>query len=176
MVNSRPMGSARVPGAPGITAHPAEMRGVLLRAVRHHCPFELRSQVEDLAHTAWLRIMEREAGEDLAALEPSYLWRVAFTVVIDEIRRRNARVRQTETLQAVPNPVVPGPDVGVEIRSCLEGLPEARRLPVILHLQGFRNEEVARALQFNEKRAQNLIYRGLEQLRRCLRSKGIEEP
>jgi len=72
--------------------------------------------------------------------------------------------------------VAPGPELGGEIRSCLERLPEARQLPVILHLQGFRNEEVARALQFNEKRAQNLIYRGLEQLRRCLAGKGIEEP
>jgi RNA polymerase sigma-70 factor (ECF subfamily) len=163
------MGSARVPGAPGIAAHPAEMRAILLRAVRHHCPSDLRSQAEDLAHTAWLRIMEREAGEDLTALEPSYLWRVAFTVVV-------ARVTQAETLQAVPREPAPGPDVGVEIRSCLEQLPEARQLPVILHLQGFRNEEVARALQSNEKRAENLIYRGLEQLRQCLRSKGIDEP
>lgn len=152
------------------------MRAVLLRAVRHHCPFELRSQVEDLAHTALLRIMEREAGEDFATLEPSYLWRVAFTVVVDEIRRRSARVAQAETLKAVPHDEVPGPDIGAEIRHCLEQLPEARQLPVILHLQGFRNEEVALALQSNEKRAENLIYRGLEQLRRCLAGKGIEEP
>jgi len=125
------------------------MRTVLLRAVRRHCPAELRSQTEDLAHTAWLRIVEREAGENLTRLEPSYLWRVAFTVVIDEIRRRSARVAQAETLQAGPRAVAPGPELG---------------------------EEVARALQFNEKRAQNLIYRGLEQLRRCLAAKGIEEP
>jgi RNA polymerase sigma-70 factor, ECF subfamily len=170
------MGSAGVPGSPGIAAHPAEMRAVLLRAVRHHCPAELQSQTEDLAHTAWLRIMERKAGEDLGTLEPSYLWRVAFTVVIDEIRRRSARVSQAETLKAVPRPVLPGPDVGAEIRDCLEKLPEARQLPVILHLQGFRNEEIGRALQSNEKRAENLVYRGLEQLRRCLAAKGIEEP
>jgi len=170
------MGSARLPGVPGIAAHPAEMRAVLVRAVRHHCPSELRSQAEDLAHTAWLRIVERKGGEDSAALEPSYLWRVAFTVVIDEIRRRSARTAQVETLRTVPHAVVPGPDLGAEIRSCLEQLPEARQLPVILHLQGFRNEEVARALHFNEKRAENLIYRGLEQLRQCLSAKGIEEP
>ena len=152
------------------------MRAVLLRAVTHHCPSELRSQAEDLAHTAWLRIVERRGGEDLPTLEPSYLWRVAFTVVIDEIRRRSARMAQAETLQAVPRPVVPGPDLGAEIRNCLERLPEARQLPVILHLQGFRNDEVARALQFNEKRAENLIYRGLQQLRLCLSARGIDAP
>jgi len=170
------MGSARVPASRASADRAAEVRTVLLRAVRHHCPAELRSQTEDLAHTAWLRIVEREAGENLTGLEPSYLWRVAFTVVIDEIRRRSARVAQAETLQAGPRAVAPGPELGAEIRSCLERLPEARQLPVILHLQGFRNEEVARALQFNEKRAQNLIYRGLEQLRRCLAGKGLEEP
>ncbi|MGZ6077277.1 MAG: RNA polymerase sigma factor [Myxococcaceae bacterium] len=170
------MVSARSPAVPGIADHPAELRAVLLRAVNHHCPSYLRSQAEDLAHTAWLRIVERQGGEDLATLQPSYLWRVAFTVVIDEIRRRSARMAQAETLQAVPRPMVPGPDLGAEIRNCLERLPEARQLPVILHLQGFRNDEVGRALQFNEKRAENLIYRGLEQLRRCLSARGIEEP
>ena len=159
-----------------IGKQPAEMRAVLLRAVTHHCPAELRSQTEDLAHTAWLRIVERRRGEDFSTLEPSYLWRVAFTVVIDEIRRRSARMTQAERLRAAPAPVAPGPDVGAEIRDCLQQLPEARQLPVILHLQGFRNVEVARALHWNEKRAENLIYRGLEQLRRCLSGKGIDAP
>lgn len=155
---------------------PAEIRALLLRAVARHCPRELHSQQEDLVHTAWLRIVEREGGEDFTRLEPSYFWRVAFTVVIDEIRRRGARATQARALEALPVAVAPGPDLGAEIRDCVEKLPASRQLPVILHLQGFRNIEVARACQWTEKRAENLVYRGLEQLRRCLEAKGLDAP
>ena len=103
----------------------------------------------------------------------SYLWRVAYTVVIDEIRRRSARQAQLRGLESAPGPVAPGPDLGAEIRDCLAQLPESRQLPVILHLQGFRNVEVGTALRVGEKRAENLVYRGLEQLRRCLSGKGL---
>ena len=68
--------------------------------------------------------------------------------------------------------VASAPDLALEIRDCLERLPESRQLPVILHLQGLRHVEVARALGSTEKRVENLVYRGLEQLRRCLEGKG----
>ena len=144
----------------------------MLRAVRTRCPPELRAQAEDLAHTAWVRILERYKGEDFSRLEPSYFWRVAFTVVIDEIRRRAARESQAQELAAAPERVASAPDLAFEIRDCLERLPESRQLPVILHLQGLRHVEAARALSSTEKRIENLVYRGLEQLRRCLEGKG----
>ena len=37
-----------------------------------------------------------------------------------------------------------------------------------LHLQGFRVAEVATALGWTEKQAENLVYRGLADLRICL--------
>jgi len=94
-------------------------------------------------------------------------------VVIDEIRRRSARTSQVRTLEAQPPASAPGPDLAVEIRDCIERLPDSRQLPVILHLQGFRNVEVGRACRSTEKAAENLVYRGLEQLRRCLEDKGV---
>lgn len=149
-----------------------ELHAILLRAVRTRCPPALRSQAEDLAHTAWLRILERYRGEDFSRLEPSYFWKVAFTVIIDEIRRRAARESQVLELAAAPEPLAAAPDLALEIRDCLGRLPESRQLPVILHLQGLRHVEVARALGSTEKRVENLVYRGLEQLRRCLEGKG----
>ena len=67
----------------------------------------------------------------------------------------------------------PLPELGVGIRDCLGGLAEPRRLAVLLHLEGFRAEEASRVLHWDVKRVQNLIYRGLADLRRCLEGKGL---
>jgi RNA polymerase sigma-70 factor (ECF subfamily) len=47
-------------------------------------------------------------------------------------------------------------------------LQDRRRTAVTLHLQGFRTGEVAAALGWTEKQAENLVYRGLADLRACL--------
>jgi RNA polymerase sigma-70 factor, ECF subfamily len=156
----------------GIPAADTEgMRSILVRAVACHCPAWLGSQAEDLVQTALLRMMERPTPEGTGPPRASYLWRVAFSVVIDEIRRRKrTQSYQTEAESRVGQ-TSPGPDLGAEIRDCLAQLPEARRLSVTLHLQGFRLSEVATALRWSEKRVENLIYRGLADMRRCLRGK-----
>ena len=41
-----------------------------------------------------------------------------------------------------------------------------------LHLHGFSAEQAARSLGYLLKRVQNLTYRGLAELRKCLRTKG----
>jgi RNA polymerase sigma-70 factor (ECF subfamily) len=59
-------------------------------------------------------------------------------------------------------------DVQAEILACLGQLQERRRVAVTLHLQGYAVGEVASALGWTEKQAENLVYRGLGDLRRCL--------
>ncbi len=109
----------------------------------------------------------------------SYLWKVAQHAVIDELRRRRVR----------PEPASPGPEavVGTSdpevalkgqritagIDDCMQGIAPDRRAAVGLYLQGMSVPEVARALQWNRKRAENQVYRGLADLRRCLLSKGL---
>ena len=44
---------------------------------------------------------------------------------------------------------------------------------VTLHLQGHRGAETARLLGWSAKRAENLIYRGLADLRACLEARGM---
>ena len=48
-----------------------------------------------------------------------------------------------------------------------------RRLAVTLHLQGHSVPEAARLLDWAVKRTENLVYRGLADLRECLTAKGI---
>ena len=48
-----------------------------------------------------------------------------------------------------------------------------RRLAVTLHLQGHTVPQAARLLDFSPKQTENLVYRGLADLRACLLAKGI---
>src|SRR5262249_28815378 len=95
-----------------------------------------------------------------------YLWRVAYTVVIDEIRRFRRQQRQAEQLPGDERGT-PGPEVRSELLECLAVLQERRRTAVTLHLQGFRTGEVAAALGWTHKQAENLVDRGLADLRAC---------
>ena len=56
---------------------------------------------------------------------------------------------------------------------CLGGMVEPRRLTVQLRLCGYGLTEAARALGWSRKRVDNLLYRGLADLRRCLEQKGF---
>lgn len=154
------------------------MLGTLRAAVRRACPSESAAQQEDLVQVALLRILERErADEQNTVRTASYLWRVAFSVTADELRRRRSeagRLPETDMQDSeLPEPSTLGPDVGLSIRDCLSRLAEPRRLAVLLHLQGFRAEEGMRILHWNLKRVRNLTYRGLADLRECLSEKGL---
>jgi RNA polymerase sigma-70 factor (ECF subfamily) len=110
----------------------------------------------------------------------SYLWRVAYSATIDEIRR--ARVRREAEQRAAEQPQAEAPraDQGARRRElaraivgCLETLVEARQVAVTMHLQGHSVPESARMLGWEAKRVENLVYRGLADLRECLDGKGF---
>jgi len=143
------------------------IRQVLIRAVERHCPPGLAAHREDFVQMALIRLLDQPAGEGTATRGASYLWRVAYTVVIDEIRRFRRQQRQVQQL-ATGGGTVPGPEARSAILECIEALQERRRAAVSLHLQGFRTPEVAAALGWTEKQAENLVYRGLADLRVCL--------
>jgi RNA polymerase sigma-70 factor, ECF subfamily len=143
------------------------LRAVLLRAVERQCPPELAAHREDFVQLALLRLLDRSRSEGTRPLRASYLWKVAYTVIIDEIRRFRRQQRQGEAL-AGGDPVVPGPDVRAEIQDCLQGLQDRRRVAVTLYLEGFGTSEVAQAMGWTIKQAENLIYRGVADLRDCL--------
>lgn len=162
----------------------------LRRAVARACPPELGSLREDLVQAALVRVLEVEArGEQNRVRTTSYLWRVAWSAVIDELRRQ--RRSPTVSLEVVAGtsddrgladgaPPVPGllpvthtsPGLGLALRDCLSRLIAQRRAAVVLHLHGFTASEAARTLGREEKQVQNAIYRGLANLRECLEGKG----
>lgn len=164
---------------------PEQIRALLARAVAATCPAWLADQRQDLVQAAWLRIAEMvERAGDTRSLSSSYLWRVATTTLIDEIRRVRAERRVVLPAVADPDAVAasdrPGPHREIEgrevreaIADCLAGIVRSRRRVVTMHLIGYTPTEMAELTGLAVKQTRNLLFRGLTDLRECLRSKGV---
>ena len=162
-----------------------ELRTELVRAVRSLCPRWLTSRMDDLVQVAILRIVElRRRSEQDRELSSFYLKRVAYSALVDEIRRlERRRESPLEGDDGEPLPLAsatPGPDrvqagkeIGEGIRGCLGALLRPRQLAVTLYLQDVSVVDAARLLGWELKQTRNLVYRGLGDLRRCLQEKGF---
>jgi len=164
-----------------------ELRACLVRAVGRLCPSWLGSQREDLVQASVMRVMrmlERPPiGEEQRTYASSYLYKVAYTALVDEIRRvrrrretdlDDATVQQATTAAPDPERAAASAEVGRGIQACLSNMIRDRRLAVILYLQGHTVAEAARILDWPFKRTENLVYRGLADLRTCLAAKGLQ--
>jgi len=162
----------------------ATIRRELIRAVRAVCPPWLRERSEDVVQNALLRVynLDRraEAPRDLAA---SYLWKVAYSATVDEMRRVGGRpdeVPLAEVGEPAPSQSDAGPErraagrqLGEAITGCLGAMVDARRHAVSLYLFGHNVPQAAKLLGWGRKRVENLVFRGLADLRRCLENKGF---
>ncbi len=181
----------RVSGAPPATAaagisgaEVARLREDLVRAVARACPRWLADRADDLVQNALLRVLDvRSRREEEPEFSALYLRKAAYSAVVDEIRRLRRRGEVPLDQDGVAEPSVEEPDperraagseLGREVRACLSGLLAARRRAVTLHLLGHSVPEAARLLGVRAKQAENLVYRGLADLRRCLEGKGVK--
>lgn len=162
-----------------------QLREDLARAVARVCPPRMADRRDDLVQTAMMRVMELQRREpDLSRLTSAYLYRVAYTALVDELRNVSRRREvQLEEVESLPEPPVAsgdpekaagGSQIAQAVRDCLRKLVQDRRLAVTLFLQGHSVPESARLLGWDDKRTENLIYRGLAALRLCLSTKGFE--
>lgn len=129
-----------------------------------------------------MEILEKREGK--VVFTASYLRRVAYSTLVDEIRRRRRR-RESPLEEPDGNardPISPAPSphataegrrISESIHGCLQGLLEDRRRAVTLHLQGHSVPQAAEILGWKPKRTENLVYRGLADLRQCLTTKGL---
>jgi len=169
----------------------AQLHRDLVRAVDRVCPRWMADRADDLVQVALMRVMEiQRKKEGTAEFSAFYLKKAAYSAMIDEIRR--LRRRQEVSLEggsdeeepaAVYDPAAPGPDperasagrqVGRAIRDCLGRMVPPRRHAVTLNLQGHSVPEIGRLLGWTAKKAENLVYRGMSDLRGCLGEKGIQ--
>ena len=131
-----------------------------------------------------MQIVDRQApdGEGNRPFASSYLYRVAHSVLVDEIRRVRRR-RETDLedegvapvaiTRQDPEQIAASREVGRGIQDCLSRMSRERRLAVTLYLLGHSVTEASGVLDWPAKRTENLVYRGLADLRECLVSKGM---
>lgn len=161
-----------------------ELRRRLLTAIARICPAWLSAQAEDIVQSAMMSIIDsRRTDENIAGLRSLYLKRAAYTAMVDEIRRlRRDRLAPDgdEIVSRAEDPSGKDPEesarlsqLGAAIRMCLAGLASARRIAVTLYLHGHSVPEASRLGKWTPKRTENLVYRGLADLRACLASKGM---
>jgi RNA polymerase sigma-70 factor (ECF subfamily) len=136
-----------------------------------------------------MRVMEiQRKKEGTAELNAFYLRKAAYSAMIDEIRRLRRRQEVSfeggsDEDEAISyDPAAPDPDperasagrqAGRAIRDCLGLMVPPRRHAVTLNLQGHSVPEVGKLMGWTAKKAENLVYRGMADLRDCLATKGI---
>ena len=165
----------------------ATLRQDIARAVARLCTGWSPQRRDDLVQVAVMRVMQvtakRNAGtEENERLASSYLYKVAYSVLIDEIRRLRRHPETSLDDGAVapvaiarddPERTALSSEIGRAVQACLSAMKRERRLATTLHLQGHTVAEAARILDWGAKQTENLVYRGLADLRRCLLARGI---
>jgi RNA polymerase sigma-70 factor (ECF subfamily) len=155
----------------------------LSQAVRRVCPSWLVSERDDLVQTALIKILERERRTGTQQqLEKAYLYRVAHSVLVDEIRSRRRRKEQPldeqpdgeREVRTTPETQVASQELGRQIHECMQEIKRERRLALALRLQGYSVSECADRLGWQHKQTENLVHRGMADLRRLLEARGVK--
>jgi RNA polymerase sigma-70 factor (ECF subfamily) len=152
-------------------------------AVRRACPPWLDSHADDIVQNVLIQLLGKMRGETNVAFNSIYLTKAAYGATVDEIRRVTRRresamtdehvIERIATDEESPERRVEAEQIGLGIQDCLGRLAWPRRAAVTLWLQGCTVPEIADRRQWPFKRAHNLVYRGLANLRTCLETKGL---
>jgi RNA polymerase sigma factor (sigma-70 family) len=140
----------------------------------------------DIEQEVRIRLWKAIERDRFGAFHASYVQKVVATTVIDALRR--AEVRAAEPLPEDDDEAGQLPEEGVGpeqsasdgermggLQRCLGEIPERRRLPITLHLQGFSLQEIADVVGTSAEAARKLVSRGLEELKSKLRAQGHGE-
>lgn len=183
------MDSEDNPGDPAASTSPLARESVdtlrhrVVRAVRRQCPGWLAHQADDIVQNVLAQLVKKlRQGETNPGLSAMYVEKAAYGATVDEMRRLSRRresqadtvsLERAHSSAAGPEGLVAALEIGRGIRDCLTGLIPPRRMGVTLYLQGCTVPEIAKRRRWKFKRAHNLVYRGLADLRRCLETKGL---
>lgn len=177
---------------PGIDALDATLTGFaeMVRRVawRHRLS---DADVDDVMQEVRIRLWKASggaggAGEQILQSPASYVYRTAVSAAIDLIRRqRSERARRTVSiddegvtpvLHTAPTAQadLEGAELATQVDRAIEAIPESRRPVVRMYLAGYSREDIADLMGWTEAKTRNLLYRGLDDLRRRLTAMGIE--
>ncbi len=141
------------------------------------------ADVEQDVHIRLWKALERDPN---ALLPASYIQKVVASVLVDAVRRASLRV--TDALPAddsdshwEPAAVDPSPEQWAaesrqldRVAQAIGAIPERRRRPLQLYLQGYTVPEVGELCGLTFDAARKLVYRGLAETKQRLRDAGEE--
>lgn len=162
-----------------------QLRRRVVSAVRRTCPSWFSQHAEDIVQNVLIQLLRSlRRSEGKQTFSAIYLEKAAYGATVNELRRRSRRreepVEEEALMEKTPVDAV-SPERGAAsseiaggIVDCLARLARPRRLAATLYLHGCTVREAAVDLGWSVKKTENLVYRGLADLRRCLADKGLQ--
>jgi RNA polymerase sigma factor (sigma-70 family) len=163
-----------------LATHEPRLRALVRARLRADLDIDVDDVLQEVRIKLW-RAFSAERGIDHLA---SYIQRTVLSVVIDALRRRAARREEPLMLDAdsvdvhaagtlAPDRLAEQRQRLAEVERAIAELPERRRVPARLLLQGFTTGDIATMLGMSEAAARNLAYRGAEELKSVLVARGM---
>lgn len=139
-----------------------------------------QAEAEDITQEAMVRLWQIAPEWQTGAAQPAtWLYRVAFNLATDRLRRRRG-----VALDSVAEPVHPAPaaldgmiaaDRARALDQALAELPERQRVAVVLrHIEGLANPEIAEVLGVGVEAVESLTARGKRRLTEILSGRRAE--
>lgn len=138
------------------------------------------AEAEDVTQEAMLRLWQIAPRWQAGQAQPgTWLYRVAFNLATDRLRRRRGVALDTIAEPAHPAqaPVehMMDADRAAALDQALEALPERQRAAVVLrHLEGLSNPEIAAILEIGVEAVESLTARGKRRLAELLANRREE--
>jgi RNA polymerase sigma factor (sigma-70 family) len=141
--------------------------------------------LDEVMQDVRIRIWKAATGVGkLETLTSAYVYRAAVSAALDLMRRRRARREESIGDEVDGHALAAHPAANADARlaseetlaaidHAVDGIPASRRAVVRMHLQGYDRAEIAALLGWSEAKTRNLLYRGLEDLRRRLIARGM---
>ncbi|MCJ7582921.1 MAG: sigma-70 family RNA polymerase sigma factor [Candidatus Aminicenantes bacterium] len=151
---------------------------VIQTSVQSFHPQKLGIDPEDLAQEIRIKLWKIFESDKKILNYSSYIKRVINSIIIDQIRtsRRFEKIIDLEKRRNVQDQGIS--NVPIRIRQdvilAVNSLIESRRKVVRWFLFGLSVSEIAKILNIDEAKANNLLYRGIKDLRNILESKGVK--
>jgi RNA polymerase sigma-70 factor, ECF subfamily len=136
---------------------------------------------EDIEQQVLVDIWKQLEREQNIAHPSSYVYKAAVRETVRHLRRERARAADPLEAESAsqdqpgegPYAAAAGREKADQIEACIQELAPDRQRAVRAHLMGFEVREIMTMYGWTYQRARNLIARGIGELRRSLRLRGI---
>lgn len=138
---------------------------------------------DDITQEIRIRIWRLLQHEKNIEYYPSYIKKIVNSSVIDLLRKRKRddgilskekQMRISEIKKNYPPAYSPEEEFRDTVAQAVDSLIESRRKVVRLHLLDMTIDEISSFYNWSSNKTRNLLYRGLSDLKRLLKTRGIE--